>query len=144
VIAYAESSAVLRWLFNEPAGEEIIDHLRGARKVVCSRLTLIECQRAVRRAAAESRMSEADLGDLRAVLAQAAARWAVVELSRDVAERAAARFPVEPVRTLDAVHLASAIDIQDAMGIPLPFITADERQLAAARDCKLETIAVVR
>ena len=44
----------------------------------------------------------------------------------------------------DSVHLASAIDIQDAMGIPLPFITADERQLAAARDCKLETIAVVR
>ena len=39
MIAYAESSAVLRWLFNEPAGEEILDHLRGARKVVCSRLT---------------------------------------------------------------------------------------------------------
>jgi len=126
VIAYAESSAVLRWLFNEPAGEEILDHLRGARKVVCSRLTLIECQRAVRRAAAESRMSEADLGDLRAVLAQAAARWAVVELSRDVAERAAARFPVEPVRTLDAVHLASMVVVRESLA-DLVVLSTDDR-----------------
>jgi hypothetical protein len=48
------------------------------------------------------------------------------------------------VRTLDAVHLASAIVIQDSISAPFPFVTADERQLAAARDCKLETIAVAR
>jgi predicted nucleic acid-binding protein len=46
------------------------------------------------------------------------------------------------LRTLDAVHLASAIVIQDSIGTPLPFVTADERQIAAARDCQLETIAV--
>ena len=47
------------------------------------------------------------------------------------------------VRTLDAVHLASVIVIRDSIGIQLPFITADDRQLAAARDCKLETITVI-
>ena len=111
-----------------PPGEDRRDAAepRGARKVVCSRLTLIECQRAVRRAAAESRMSEADLGDLRAVLAQAAARWAVVELSRDVAERAAARFPVEPVRTLDAVHLASMVVVRESLA-DLVVLSTDDR-----------------
>lgn len=107
MIVYAESSAVLRWLFNEEGGEEALEQLRRARKVVCSRLTLIECRRAARRAVAESRITEAQLADLLGVFAQAAAHWGVLELSRDVAERAAAWFPLEPVRTLDAIHLAS-------------------------------------
>jgi predicted nucleic acid-binding protein len=46
------------------------------------------------------------------------------------------------VRTLDAIHLASAIIIQESIGAQLPFITADDRQLAAAHDSKLETIPV--
>jgi len=33
----------------------------------------------------------------------------VLEISSDVASRAEQAFPVEPVRTLDAVHLASAL-----------------------------------
>ena len=47
------------------------------------------------------------------------------------------------VRTLDAVHLASAIVIQDSIGTQLLFITTADRQLAAARDCKLEAITVI-
>jgi hypothetical protein len=46
---------------------------------------------------------------VRATLAQAAARWAVLELSPQVASRAEQAFPVEPVQTIDAVHLASAL-----------------------------------
>ena len=34
-----------------------------------------------------------------------AAGWAVLEMSRDVPERAEGSFPVEPVRMLDALHL---------------------------------------
>jgi hypothetical protein len=46
------------------------------------------------------------------------------------------------VRTLDAIHIASAIIIQDSFNTPLPFISADERQLAAAQSCKLSVIAI--
>lgn len=126
MILYAESSAVLRWLFNEPAGDAILDHLRHAEKVVCSRLTLVECQRAGRRAVAESQIAEADLADVLAVLAQATARWGVLELSGDVAERAGARFPVEPVRTLDALHLASMLMLRESLP-GLSVLSTDER-----------------
>jgi len=44
-----------------------------------------------------------------------AARWAVLEVSRDVAERAAAWFPDEPVRSRDAIHLASALVLRRAL-----------------------------
>lgn len=115
MILYAETSAVLQWLFNEPAGEDALDLLRRARKVVCSRLTLVECRRAARRALTESRITETQQAELLGVLAQAAAHWAVLELSRDVAERAGARFPVEPIRTLDALHLASMTVLRESL-----------------------------
>lgn len=126
MIVYAESSAVLRWLFNEAQGDEVLDHLRAARKVVCSRLTLIECRRVARRAALEARLTEAGLTEVLAVLAQSTARWAVLELSREVADRAGGRFPVEPVRTLDAIHLASLTVLRDSL-TELTVLTVDDR-----------------
>jgi predicted nucleic acid-binding protein len=126
VTAYAESSAVLRWLFNEPGGSEVLGHLREARKVVCSRLTLIECRRAARRALTESRITEAELGDVLAALAQGAAHWAIVELTREIADRAAAAFPIEPVRTLDAIHLATMSAMRESLA-DLVMLTTDDR-----------------
>jgi predicted nucleic acid-binding protein len=126
VILYAESSAVLRWLFNDTGGDEVLEHLRQARKVVCSRLTVIECRRAARRAVSEARLTEAQLGDVLAVLAQSAARWAVLELTPEVAERAGGRFPAEPVRTLDAIHLASMSVLRESLP-ELAVLSTDDR-----------------
>lgn len=36
MIVYAETSAVLRWLFNEDAGEQILQDLQTSEKVLCS------------------------------------------------------------------------------------------------------------
>ena len=41
------------------------------------------------------------------------------------------------LRTLDAIHLASAMSLEDALG---PFITYDQRLEAAARSSGLETL----
>jgi len=70
--------------------------------------------------------------------------WQLVEPVPPVLAKAEELVVAHDVRALDAIHLASAIVIQDSIGTPLPFVTADERQFAAARDCKLETIAVTR
>jgi len=48
----------------------------------------------------------------------------------------------ESVRTLDAIHIASAMIMQDSFPTFLPFISADERRLAAAQNCKLNVIAI--
>ncbi|MEP7010138.1 MAG: hypothetical protein ABJC13_07430 [Acidobacteriota bacterium] len=42
MIVYAESSAVLSWLFGEPRGSEVRSILESAEFVVTSDLTLIE------------------------------------------------------------------------------------------------------
>jgi uncharacterized protein with PIN domain len=134
---YAETSAVLRWLFNEPQGQEILETLRGSPKVACSRLTLIESHRAIRRAIALEDLIEADATEVRATLAQASARWAVLEISSDVASRAEQAFPIEPVRTLDAVHLASALLLRHLVP-DLRVVSTDSRIRANASQLGFE------
>ncbi len=129
---YADTSAVLRWLFNEAAGTQIFNALRKAEKVVCSRLTLVETRRVIQRAITERRITEAEGADLLAVFGQAAAQWAILELTTQVARRAEGAFPVEPVRTLDAIHLASAIFLRESLP-ELQMLSTDNRVRENAR-----------
>lgn len=134
---YAETSAVLRWLFAEEGGEAVRGTLESASKVATSRLTLIETRRVVYRAEREGRVTSAQAADLRAIFAQAASTWAVLEISDEVARRAEAGFPVEPVRTLDAIHLASALFLREVLP-DLAIVTTDERVRANAHALGLE------
>ena len=112
---YAESSAVLAWLLNESSAPEVRRLLAGAEIIVTSDLTLIECHRVLIRAVALGELNEAEAADRRAHLANAAARWHVLRIGSDIVDRAKEPFPEEPIRTLDAVHLASALTARAAV-----------------------------
>jgi predicted nucleic acid-binding protein len=109
---YIETSALLRWLLAGAEGEGVRDLLRRAKVVYASRLAPTEARRALVRLVATGAISEAQAGAVRSRLAAACARWTLVEVSRELLERAAAPFPVEPIRTLDALHVASALAIR--------------------------------
>lgn len=128
---YVETSAVLRWLFGEEGGEGVRGVLVAAPKVLTSRLTLIETRRVVRRAEREKRITSAQAADVLSVFAQAASTWAILEISDEVARRAEDAFPAEPVRSLDAIHLASALFLRQAFP-DLGIVTADARVAANA------------
>ena len=68
--------------------------------------------------------------------------WQLVEVVPQFLSKAEELVKAENVRTLDAIHIASAIIIQDFFPTPLPFISADERQLAAAQNCRLSVVAI--
>jgi len=106
---YAESSAILAWLLGEASGRNIRDALASSDAVVTSDLTLVECDRVLHRAVALGELSEAEAASRRAELSSAAAQWIVMRIGLDVIDRARQPFPREPVRTLDALHLASAL-----------------------------------
>ena len=134
-----KSSSVLRWLFDEAHADEIHRLLCHAAKVVCSRLTLIETRRVIRRAIAERLLDEVGGTALLEALARAAAGWAVLEMSRDVAERAEASFPIEPVRTHDALHFASALLLRQALP-DLRLLSSDDRVRANGRHLGFEVL----
>jgi uncharacterized protein with PIN domain len=131
IVVYAESSAVLAWLLDEPGQTAVVATLASADQVVTSALTVIECSRALARARETKRLKPAEeLAALR-LLDQAAASWNILDISDRVAERARGAFPHEPVRTLDAIHLATATVFADALGA-LRMLSLDERVRANA------------
>lgn len=129
---YAESSAVLAWLMTETAGPRIRQLLTDADAVVASDLTIIECDRVLIRAAALGEITEASAADRRAHLTAAAARWHVLRIGPEIVERARRSFPGDPIRTLDAMHLASALAARSAVA-GLELLSLDDRIRRAGR-----------
>jgi predicted nucleic acid-binding protein len=128
VIVYVETSAVLAWLLAQARGEEVYDVLHAARFVATSRLTVAEVRRVLTRLAAAGALPPAAVGAAGAELAAEVVRWDVIDLAEPIWLRAEARFPVEPVRLLDAVHLASALHYAAAVG-DVALLSLDARVL---------------
>lgn len=134
---YAESSAVLAWLLGEPSGEPVRRLLADADVVLASDLTLVECDRVLNRATALGEMKEGDAADRRARLNAAAASWHVARLTPEVVERARRPFPLEPIRTLDALHLSAVLFLRGA--VPgLVLLSLDDRICQVARQLGLD------
>lgn len=123
---YAESSAVLAWLLGDDGGGEARERLSAAETVLTSDLTLVESDRVLHRAAALGELSEAEALERRTLLTTAAEHWIVFPIDAEMAERARRPFPREPVRTLDAVHIAAALVIRSLVG-GLRLLSLDER-----------------
>jgi predicted nucleic acid-binding protein len=126
VSLYAESSAVLAWLMDEDSAPRVRQLLAAAEIVVASDLTLIECDRVVLRAAALGELTDAEAADRRAHLTTAASHWHVLRIGPEIVERSRRPFPGEPIRTLDAIHLASALVARSVVA-GLELLSLDER-----------------
>jgi predicted nucleic acid-binding protein len=138
---YAESSAVLAWLLDEDSAADIRRLLAAAEIIVTSDLTLIECDRVLLRAAALGELTEADAADRRAHLTAAAAHWQVLRVGAEIVERARQPFPGEPIRTLDAIHLASALAARAAVA-GLKLLSLDDRVRKTGKKLGLDIVPV--
>jgi len=111
VIAYLDSSVVLRHILQ---GEVSIRHAFAVGRVATSELLEIECRRVIHRCRMEGELSDdavvSALGRLEAVLAG----LSLIGLSSRVKRRAMDAFPVS-VKTLDALHLSSALALAEAI-----------------------------
>ena len=127
---YIESSALLAAFLESDAAARRTIRRRG--RHVTSALTLTEAHRALLRARLAGRVTaEQERSAIRG-LRTFARRCELVTVSNEVLDRAARPFPVEPIRTLDAVHLSSI----ELLGEPpqlLAVLTRDERVAANAK-----------
>lgn len=138
---YAESSAVLAWLLDEVSAPEVRRLLGAAGIIVASDLTLLECDRVLVRATTLGELTEGEAADRRAQLSAAASHWHVLRISQEVVDRGRQPFPGEPIRTLDAIHLASALAARSAIA-GLALLSLDDRIRHAAKQLGL-TVAPV-
>lgn len=121
---YAETSAVLRWLLGQEHGEAVRLELERAERVAASHLTPVECRRVLARLTVQ--LDAHTNASLRQMLFDAVRRWVLVEIDQPVRDRSGEPFPVEPVRALDAIHLATCLEIERALG-PVTVLSVDQR-----------------
>lgn len=94
--------------------------------MVTSVLAFAETDRAFVRVEREGVLRAADALRLRGMFQRAGAAWMRMAITDEVLARAARPFPVEPVRTLDAIHLATALEFTRALP-DLAILTLDRR-----------------
>ena len=114
---YIESSALVAALLERDTAARASIRVHGKR--VTSALTLAEAARAIFRARASGRLSEANERAATRSLQVFARACDIVSVTDDVLARVGRPFPREPIRTLDAVHLATA----EVLGEPPALVT---------------------
>lgn len=124
-ISYVDASALVKLVVPETESPEMLRWYVEAERVLTSRVGVIE----TRRAAARYRH---DPDRLRSILAMVE----VFELDMRIADRAVSVAP-NVMRTLDAIHLATALELGEALGA---FVTYDDRLADAARAAGLPVV----
>lgn len=123
-VRYIESSALVAALLERNADARRAVRMRGRR--VTSALTLAEAARAILRARATGRLTADQERAAVAALARFERRCFVVAVTESVLARVRRPFPVEPIRTLDAVHLATAELLGESPQL-VTIVTRDDR-----------------
>lgn len=123
--AYLDTSALAKWYLNEPGSEAFVAFLQGLDSAVISSLTQTEMRSLLSRrrrmgdltVELESLLFAAFMGDIDRGWLQ---RYPLDDARFAEASNLIARYPEQPLRTLDALHLTLAAQA----GIPM-LATAD-------------------
>jgi len=124
-LAYLDASALVKLIVDEPESVALNRWYVEAERLATSRVGIVETRRASARRDCDPAHREWILSDVE-----------VVELDKRIAASAAA---IEPalVRTLDAIHIATAMALVPDLDA---FVTYDERMADAARAMGLPVV----
>lgn len=122
-LRYIESSALVAALLERDA--EALKSIRTRGRKVTSALTIAEAARAILRARAAGRLTaDQERAAVRA-LRRFERRCFLVPVTDAILTRVRRPFPIEPIRTLDAVHLATT----ELLGEPPPLVVVVTRDV---------------
>ncbi len=122
MIAYLDSSVLLRVLLNQP---KALINFADLKRPVASKLLKPECLRSLDRLRIQGHLNEAQFLSASEELYDALDSVEFIEIDNRVLDRVGSSFPLA-LGTLDAVHLASAIVWRESFGHDLKFLTHDE------------------
>jgi predicted nucleic acid-binding protein len=127
-LAYLDASAFVKLFRHEPESEVLLDLLgHGWGLIGSSEILAVEASRAARRVG----------GDAPVRAARLLATLSLVPLSPELRSQACLVGPPE-LRSLDAIHLATALSVRDRVGA---VFTYDQRLAEASADAGLQVVA---
>jgi uncharacterized protein len=129
VIAYYDTSALLKLVIAEDGADQAISLWRQAGEVVVSRLARPEAVAALAAARRGRRVSDEGYRTATERLRSCIERCTVVSLADSLVDRAADLATTHDLRAADAIHLATALAAMEADSV---FVTWDKRLRPAA------------
>ena len=133
---YLDASVVLRILLRQPKRLAAWGRWEAA---YSSELLGIESRRVIDRLRVQAALNDHELADVHHDLTRIERAIGAIPLTRPVLHRAALPMPTA-VKTLDAIHLASALLLREHRTTSLTFATHDPQQLRAARALGFECL----
>ena len=128
---YVDTSAVLRAIVEKGTSPAVETRIRDATALVTSRLSQVEASRAIHRLRQLDKAPETKLADAERQIGALWARCELWELTAAVCEMARNLAPAKPLRTLDALHLATFVLARQKIA-DLELLTVDDRLQNAA------------
>jgi uncharacterized protein len=125
-LVYMDASALVKLVLAEPETHALAAELKGVERMVASEILEVEVMRATLRGAGDSEVARAQLEVVRLLALDEGIR------------RCAAELTPASIRSLDAIHIASALDLGGRLAA---FYTYDQRMSEAAREAGLEVRA---
>ena len=139
--AYFDTSVLVKRYVQEP-GSAAARRLLQRYQFLSSAVAPVEVLSVVNRRRTLGELTQRDYVAIRSRLRKDHSYWELVEVGEIVLNHAEDLAQKTGLRTLDALHLASALTFQAASGLIVPFITADGRQRNAAATLGLNLIWV--
>lgn len=139
--AYFDTSVLVKRYVKEIGTARARSLLRRYR-FLSSALAPLEVMSALCRRRAMGDVGERDFTTIVSRIREDREYWELVEVSPPVLARAQELIQSMSLRTLDAVHVASALAFETASGMRVPFVTADARQRDAAGQVALNVVWV--
>lgn len=136
--AYCDTSAVAKRYLREPGRAELAK-IVTKRRVVSSFVMPLELHSAFARRVRDGELATVELPRLYSRVGADRKHWMLVTPTAEVLTETEELLEAQPLRTFDALHLASARVFQRRVRVPLLFATADKRQATVAARLGMET-----
>ena len=131
--AYLDTSALVKLYVREQGSASVRRLVHAEDLVATSRVAYAEARAAFARRAREAQLGPQALTRVVRTLDHDFDSFAVVEVTRELVQRAGALSQTRALRGFDAIHLASALELGALLGALPQFAAYDRRLLAAAR-----------
>jgi predicted nucleic acid-binding protein len=135
---YLDASVILRRVMGQ---QDALAEFASRGRERTSALTEIECLRTLDRRFLTRTLDADALAAARIAVYQAIEATDVVEITPAILRRAGGAFPT-PLGTLDAIHLATALEVAEELGNPMGLATHDRELARCARACGLDVTGV--
>jgi predicted nucleic acid-binding protein len=124
------------------SGSDQVRLLAKKHSIVSSAIILTESFSALRRRKEANEIDAGTLERLKKLMREDSGLIQLMAVSGAVLERSEHIVSNSAARTLDAIHIASAMVFENGIEAPVLFVTADQKQFRAAQGQRLNTLLV--